>query len=371
MRIFKSPLPFVAAGVSLLMMMSAGVASASSVSYSQTLTEPRTTSFDISYVDPATGIDFIADRTNNAVDMINANVNPPTFEGYIGQGLFVGTGPKKCLAPGNSHACGGPNGVVVDSNGVVWTGDGNSTIKALNAQAGTGKKALVKSIPTGGEFRADELAYDPKDQVILIANDAEGFLTFINTATQSVAGHFYYEDNAVHKRASVAGHSTNGGGIEQSVWDPQTGLFYQAVPGSLQAGSVDIFDPVTEALVGSFSVPNCLNGPTGLALGSNQRLLGACDNGAVPIDVNTGQAYQIVPGVGGADEVWFNPGDRNFYLAISGGPDLGVVGEDDILITVIADHGGHSVAANATSNVILAPDSKGTGVSVFVSKPSP
>lgn len=102
-------------------------------------------------------------------------------------------------------------------------GDGNSTIKVLNAQAGTGSAALIKSIATGGSKRADELSYDPRDQVILIANGEEGFLTFINVATQTVATHFYYADNTVGQPATVSGHSTAGG--------------QQALRGRLQRGA--------------------------------------------------------------------------------------------------------------------------------------
>jgi hypothetical protein len=290
---------------------------------------------------------LFADRTNKAVDLFNAQND--TFTGYIGQGAFMG----------------GPNGVLTDSAGLVWAGDNNSTIKVLQPQAGTGPAALIKSIPTGGSLRADELSYDPQDQVILIANDHEGFLTFINVATQSVATHFYYADNTVGQPATVSGHATAGNGIEQSVWDPQTGLFYQAVPGSATAtGFIDVFTP-TGTLVNTFPVPGCTDGPTGLALGNNARFLGACANGAAAIELNNGQIHTIVSGVGGADEVWFNPGDKNFYLGIGRGQTLGVVSQNDKVVAVLSGHGGHSVAAYAGNNHIFDPESNQSGVAVF------
>jgi hypothetical protein len=336
----------------LLLLVVVGLATASDrvVSFSEDISPPNAKSFDISWVDNSTGQYFLSDRTNKAVDLINAQTD--TFTGYIGAGVFTG----------------GPNGVLTDNAGLVWAGDGNSTIKVLQPQAGTGSAALIKSIPTGGVKRADELSYDPGDGVILIANDREGFLTFVDVASQSVTTHFYYADNSVGQPATVAGHATNGGGIEQSVWDPDTGLFYQAVPGTSSAtGFIDVFTP-SGTLVDTYPVPGCDNGPTGLALGDNQRLLGACANGAAAVEVRTGKLHTIVPDVGGADEAWFNPGDHNFYLGISAGPTLGIVdGNNDHVVAVLTGHGGHSVAAYAGNNQVLDPEKTATGVAVFSS----
>jgi hypothetical protein len=343
--------------VSVLLTMGAGVALADddSVRFKETISPPNTTSFDIGWVENSTGRYFLADRTNNAVDLINAKTD--TFIGAIGKGVFKGnTG---------SRTSSGPNGVLTDNAGLVWAGDGDSSIKVLNPTPGT---TDIKSLATGGTERADELSYDPKDGVILIANDFEGFLTFINVPGQSVAGHFYYADNTVDKTATVPGHSTPGGGIEQSVWDPRTRLFYQALPANspTTVGLIDVFDPVTEKLVDTISVPGCTNGPTGLALNDN-KFLGACDNGAAVVNLRARRVERIVPDVGGADEVWFNPGDGNFYLGISGPPaKLGVVdGNNHKVIAVLTGKGGHSVAAYAGNNRVFDPDRNGTGIFVF------
>ncbi len=73
--------------------------------------------------------------------------------------------------------------------------------------------------------------------------------------------------------------------------------------------------------------------------------------------------------VAARDEIWFNPGDDNFYLGIGGPPaKLGVVdANDDHVVTVISGKGGHSVAAYAGNNHIFDPDRNGTGIAVFVS----
>jgi hypothetical protein len=385
----KRPLPLVATfGALLLVSVSVGLAAASdrSVAFLTTIDPPSTRSFDISWVENSSGKYFLADRSNKAVDLINASTD--AFVGFIGLGQFVGSIPPASCA-GGGNTCSGPDGVLTDSAGLLWVGDGNSTIKVLNPTAGTGAAALIKSIPTcpatssacgsGGKFRADEESFDPGHNLILIANDAEGFLTFVHVddtdpASSSVVGHFFYSDNTLGVPASVKGHATAGNGIEQSVFVPQTGLFYQAVPGCTDCtpaatGFIDVFDPVSMKLVDTFPVPGCDNGPTGLALGPNQRFLGACDNGAAAVQVRHGQLHTIVQGVGGADEIWFNPGDGNFYLGIGGPPaKLGVVdANNDHVVAVLPGKGGHSVAAYSANNHVFEPDRNGTGIDVFVS----
>jgi hypothetical protein len=77
----------------------------------------------------------------------------------------------------------------------------------------------VDSIPTHGTHRADELAYDPTDKIILVANDRDAvpFVTFISAETRTVLGSLSYPQST--------------GGIEQPVWDPQRHRFYISVYG--------------------------------------------------------------------------------------------------------------------------------------------
>jgi hypothetical protein len=49
--------------------------------------------------------------------------------------------------------------VVTFSNRELWAGDGDSTVKVVDLT----NNSIVATISTGGKFRADEMAYDPKD----------------------------------------------------------------------------------------------------------------------------------------------------------------------------------------------------------------
>jgi DNA-binding beta-propeller fold protein YncE len=127
----------------------------------------------------------------------------------------------------------GPNGiVVVHDRDELWVGDGNSSVKVIDLRT----DSIVASISTGGANRADEIAYDQKDKLILIANDADAppFATLIDTQTRTVVGKIRLDD------------ATNG--VEQPVWDPATHLFYMSIP---QIGA----DPFTAA--SRSSTPAC------------------------------------------------------------------------------------------------------------------
>jgi hypothetical protein len=339
----------VSVGVGILLLASAGgVAAFQNPIQLQTIIHPPiSSSFDISYVDNILGEYFFADRTNNAVDVFDAKTDK--FLGYAGHGQFVGVGPSGAA---------GPNGVTTDELGRLWAGDGNHSIKVLSAAP---SNSIIKSIDVGGTKRADELADDPVDHVVLIASDRDMFLTFIDTNALTVAGHFYYADNTVGQPATVPGHATNGAGIEQPVYDPQTSLFYQAVPGS--PGFIDVFNPKTMQLVNTYPATGCTGGPTGLALGLHQYLLGACGNGAIAVSAQNGHIQTIISGVGGADQIWYNPGDTSYYLGRTG--NLSVVNADNFHVEqVLSGLGGHTVAAYSGNNHVFSPVS-GVGVDVL------
>src|SRR5438128_4355814 len=131
------------------------------------------TSFDISFVERSSQTYFLADRSNKAVDIFDASSN--TFETRVAG--FVGF-------TGNNDTS-GPNGiVVVHDRGEVWAGDGNSTVKVIDLRT----DSIVTTVSTGGTARADEIAYDQKDKLILIANDADTppFATLIDVESRAV-----------------------------------------------------------------------------------------------------------------------------------------------------------------------------------------
>jgi DNA-binding beta-propeller fold protein YncE len=302
-------------------------------------------SFDISFVERAGQTYYLADRSNKAVDFFDASSDTFTtrVDGFVGQSPL-----------GNDFS--GPNGIVVvhDQN-ELWAGDGNSTVKVIDLDS----NQVVASISTGGTARADELSYDQKNKLLLVANDADDppFVTLIDTRTRQIVGKISFPN------------ATNG--LEQSVWDPQTHRFYQTLPeigGDPDTGGVAVIDPLALAVEKTYLVKNCQ--PAGLAFGPGQQLLLGCsgDNGVLEtrgpqvqvMDARTGDIVAVIREVGGADEAWYNPGDKHYYVAARknpGGPVLAVIDamSNTWIQNVSTGPNSHSVAANPINNHIYVP----------------
>src|SRR5262249_20850244 len=144
-------------------------------------------SFDISFVDQETQTYYLADRSNVAVDVVDAktaalsgqlSVSPP-FAGVVTT--------ADCKARGGT-TCSGPNGVVAASPWLFVT-DGGSRVVNIDLRTGT--------IAPGGDVvtaandpnRADELAYAPELGLLLVINNADAvpFGTFISVNTTTGA----------------------------------------------------------------------------------------------------------------------------------------------------------------------------------------
>jgi hypothetical protein len=316
-----------------------------------------TFSFDISFVDTSAGNYYLADRTTAGVDVMTT-AGAGTYVLTAGKGTFTGLGIPASAPAANT---GGPNGVVPIGGGIVFAGDGNSTLKVVNVNTG----ALVATIPTvnpvtsgttvcgpitsgAGNARVDEMDVDPTDGVVLAINDAAcpAFGTFFSTtAPYAILGTVSFP-NAT-------------GGVEQPRWDPTQKKFIVAIPSSVAnpAGEVDLVDPNLHTITANFPVPNC--NPNGTALGPNETLFLGCsatvNEQMVTINAATGAVINTIPGFAGCDEAWYDPGSNRFYAGCSnnltaGGaaPVLIVANANGTLYTAVATAAGsHSVAVDS------------------------
>jgi hypothetical protein len=117
--------------------------------------------FDVSFVDPTTQTYYLADRSNAVVDVVDARTNKlvsqisatPAFKGFTG-----------------TNATSGPNGVVA-AFPWLFVNDANSRVVTIDLRNGK----TVGDVSTGGArgLRADEMAYDPKDGLLLAVNNAD------------------------------------------------------------------------------------------------------------------------------------------------------------------------------------------------------
>jgi hypothetical protein len=392
------------------------------------------TSFDISFVDSRAGVYVLADRNNQSADVLDLNFNTLNVispgNPQKGACSLVVNGHAGCLAglvtdpnAGPINDVSGPNGVDVINHREIWAGDAptlrgpiplstacqagtlsacktaylsvdncDSSVKVIDIRT----QQVTDVIDTGGCFRADEMDFDPKDQVVLIANPSEqdiGNFNFISVISTK-PGH------AILKKIVFDGtHGTPlaTNGIEQPRYDPETGLFFVAIPnnggtfngtpGPTGNGAVAVVDPRDEIrVVTIFNLAsNCV--PNGTFIGPANELFLGC-NATAPvqiIDKRDGHLIAAIPQLnGGCDEVWFNPGDDHFMGACSQGrnvatgtPPFYVAGVIDALsptgpqwdqnITIkdtfkvgtVNTGSPHSIAADAYTNRILVPLASG------------
>ena len=266
-------------------------------------------SFDISWFDPKLNKFFLADRNNKAIDVVDAK-NPAAGVTQFPNPGFAGVNPA-----GNDFS--GPDGVLTANNSTeLWVGDSPGKVWVMDSTTGA-----VKTLPggapnpilVGGKGRADELCYDPKDNIILIASPADGFVTSISATTYKVLN-----------RLDI----TTGSGIEQCAWNPKDGNFYQNVPNDPNPGDqVWVISPTNPLKVVrkiTIDIKDC-SGVRGNAFGPDNQLLIGCSTPSPPnnqrnsivIDATSGttaKVLKVLTNLGGADEVWFNPTTNHYVI---------------------------------------------------------
>ncbi len=217
--------------------------------------------FDISFVDPKIGLYVLSDRTNGSVDMLDSEHGD--FIGRIGavcpaknpapHFCFQGVVLNPPAPPVTVEACRGceqqpvrvPDGVTTSSGNnseEIWAGDGDSMIKVIDLKT----RSFITTISTGGTARVDEMAYDPRDHILAAANNADTppFLTLFDTQKKTIIGKMEFSTAGVGVDAE--------GGLEQSKWSPETGLFYVSVPqvgADPTIGGVSVIDPHTMTVI--------------------------------------------------------------------------------------------------------------------------
>ncbi len=329
--------------------MLAGPARAAELKQIGTIDVPgqKLTNFDISYIDPATGIYYLADRSNKAIDMFDTKADK-----FIGRvGAFVGV-KMKDGKPDNDTS--GPDGVLFTGK-EIWAGDGDSTIKVIDPAT----QKVTATMSTGGKTRVDEMAYDPKDGVFIAVNNAEDppFATVVSTKPDhAIIGKVEFPDA--------------GDGAEQPAYNPTDGMFYMSIPQigkDPKKGGVAVIDPKAGKLVKMLPVDNCH--PAGLAFGPGDNFVLGCNaNGkddmpAVTVIMNakSGTVVATVPGIGGADMVNYNAKNNQYYTGSRdnpGGPALGVIdASSNKLVQTIPLKGGnpHSVTSSEATGHVYVP----------------
>ena len=264
-----------------------------------------------------------------------------------------------------------------------------------------------------GDMRADEPSFDPDHNKLIITN-GDGpngaFITMIDVTQPMCAGNscvqaqFFFDGGGDTSTTGCLGPDVSGvapakggaircrhvgndpvptsatfdaatNGLGGSVYNPNTKRFLQGVP---QIGNNPVNGEITEIDPVTFTVTNHfkLTAATGmggcqvasLAIGPSNNLLVGCANRegtAFPpstfiIDGTSGKLIQAIYQTGRADQVWYNPGDKRFYVGardMENGSFLGIIDAVSNMWLYNAPTGGnaHGLAADPVNNHIYIP----------------
>jgi len=340
------------------------------------------TGYDIAYFDGTTQLMYLADRSNASVDIFSAQTN--SFVGRVGS--FVGIQPQPVNPATVNNDISGPDGVVVANFGgakQLWAGDGPSLLNGFDLTVPGSPPLGGTPINTGAvpATRVDEMAFDPRDHLLLVANNAADppFATLVDTQTRAIVTKITF--NGANADGHNAPNATNG--IEQAVWDPSHGgRFFISIPqlNGGGPGGVAMIDPLTGNVTKLYDFATLSGGavtacsPAGLALGTGGKLMVGCGVASQSIlldpNANGGNgSIKTFPQVSGEDMVWFDPTTNRYFLAARlnpGGPVLGIIDglTETFLQNVRTTPGDHSVAVDPVSGEVFVPFGGSFGAAV-------
>jgi hypothetical protein len=241
---------------------------------------------------------YLADRTNNGIDVIDTHANV-----VVGLIKMPPTSPQ--LVPAT-----GPNGawVAIDLQQLVVT-DGLQSVYVWDLRAPQAQPDIY-TFPTSMGTDTDGIAYDPINQTVYVVTDnPPEYLIGINLAYKKVVTlaalpassdliAFNPTDGKIYIGAEDADGSNANAGAGVLSFDPATNSFATVakIGPPCPGHGIDI-DPVANV-----AVVGCAASATAIA------------NAAV--NLSTG-AIKLLPDVGGTDAIVFNPNTRRFYMNAS------------------------------------------------------
>ena len=320
--------------------------------------------FDQAHVDTKSQLLFVSSRSSKAVAIFDALTDRKLGETPA---VFAGVGID------SPHS--GPDGNVVAGH-YLFAGDYPSTVRVFDLSASITSPPEVAEIQTGGAFRADEMDYDPVDQVVIVSNgdSTPAFVTLISTETLTIVKQVTFD-------GTNGTPDTSQGGIGSVLYNSRTNKFLISIPevgSDLTAGAVAVMEPATGKVTQVFSgLNNCM--PSGMAQGPRDNVLVTCDPGfpapdpvqfaprTYVINGSTGAILANIPQVGGVDYGAYNPTDHHYYLgardfftspdATTASPVLGVIDADtnQWIENFPTGPNAHSVTVNPLNNQIFVP----------------
>ena len=233
----------------------------------------------------------------------------------------------------------------------IWVSNGDSTVKVIDPKT----LRIRASISTHGKQRADELAWDPLDNIVMVGNpgDQPPFASFISVRARKVVGRLVLR---------------NATGLEQPIWDPAARLFFVSVP-LAKGGEILGVSPTSYRVVRTYDL-GC--SPSGIALGPGQQAAVACDTRALIVDLSRGRIVAQFPTLGGGDEVAYDGGLKRYYVTVASHTPASSIAVINAvthrsIASLKATSLTHSLGVDPVNHRVFVPGS--TGVVVYAPKP--
>jgi len=305
--------------------------------------------FGVVFIDQATGLGYLADKSNKAVDIFDTKTDKylSRITGFVGMT--------------NSGATSGPNGIVaVNGSAELWVSDGDSTIKVVDLKS----NKLVSTVSTGGKERANAMAYDPIHRVVVVANPNEEppFLSLVSTEP----GHKILSKIPVEDAAE---------NLERSAYYAPSGTFYTCVPvlrKDHSQGGLAQTDPTTGKLVKLYEIDHC--SPHSISVVSDSTIFLGCSSAPADspfpgaelavFDATTGKVVAYGADLGGSGDTVVNLNLGQYYHASNnapGGPALKVIDikTRNLVQKIPTSPGARSIGVSfANNHVYLATTAK-------------
>jgi hypothetical protein len=317
---------------------------------------------DLMGYNPVTRMMYLADRTNNGIDVIDTRANV-----VVGLIKMPPGSPPKVPAVGPNAAF-----VAINLQQLIVT-DGQQSVYVWDLRAPQAQPD-VYTFPTTMGTDTDGLAYDTINQTVYIVTDnPPEYLIGINLAYKKVVSQtplpvssdliaFNPTDGKIYIAAEDADPDPPNTNAMAGVWSYD--------PGSGNPGVVNLVTKIG---------PPCPGHGIDIDPVSNIAVMGCFggmgDTGDVAVNLSSGKLLTTFTDAGGTDAVVFNPNNRRFYVAAglnsattSGCPKgtgpftpiLGVVDENggNPAVHVACTGGGHIVGADPITNYVYVPVSQ-------------
>ena len=290
-------------------------------------------SFDVTEIDQAAHLLYVADRTDVGVDVFDVSTNHAAF--------------VKTIAMPDA-----PNGLALAPDlGRLFVGTAAGKVETVDISP-TSKTAgtVVQELQTAGK-EVDLMDYAPANHHLYASNGPEGTIANIDAATGDIS--------------SVI---NVGNALEQPRFDSANGLLYVTSP---DIGSIVEIDPATGSIKNKTQLSACL--PTGLAINpkSNQAVI-ACDKAVYSYDIVSRKPITVFNQVHGVDVVKYDAmADRFLVAAPRNRPHSAVAlfggSPIDYISSVNTDAGGNSAAYDEAHDMVYTPDTraKTAGLAAF------